>query len=89
MDRLNWRTWKREHQMALAIAVALGCLVGLVVGLNLLDTHTSFKWGALLCDDTLSCLYLLNGYWLRVIGCWLFGGVVGAALIYIRQLLRT
>jgi hypothetical protein len=32
---------------------------------------------------------LLNGYWLKIILWTALGGLIGAALVYIRQLLRS
>jgi hypothetical protein len=87
---LNPIEWKREHQVALAGAAAIGCLGGLIFGLAWSDTFSWFQWGELWCDRRHNnCFYLLNGYWLRIIFWTALGGSVGAALVYIRQLLRS
>jgi H+/Cl- antiporter ClcA len=87
--KMNPLEWKREHQIALLCAIALGCFSGFIVGLLVLDSHTRFRWGALWCEWQYSCVYFLNGYWLRVLSCSILGGVSGATLVYIRQLLRA
>lgn len=75
---MNPLWWKREHQIALAAAAALGLVIGLTWGLH----HVHYRmfpdfWRS---DGT---------YWLSV-GAWgLFGGAIGAAFVYIRQLLRS
>jgi len=89
-SNLDPRLWKREHQVALACAVALGVSIGLVCGIQLTDTYTGFRWGALYCPHgEYSCSYLLTGYRLAIIEWMTGGGIAGAALVYIRQLLRT
>jgi hypothetical protein len=87
---MNPMLWKREHQVALACAFGVGTFVAFVIALIELDTYSHFRWGALWCSHgQYSCIYLLNGYWLRVSFCSLAGGFVGAAIVYIRQLLRV
>src|SRR5581483_1994173 len=89
-SNLDPRRWKREHQVAFCCAVAVGALLGLICGLQLTDDYTGFRWGALYCPyGDYSCSYLLTGYRLRIIEWMIGGGVVGAALVYIRQLLRA
>ena len=87
---MNPLEWKREHQIALLIAIGLGCVAGLLLGILEIDTYTRFRWGALWCDNRgHSCIHLLNGYWVRVVLCAILGGLMGAALVYVRQLLRA
>jgi hypothetical protein len=87
---LDPRQWKREHQIALTCAIALGAVVGIICGVQLTDTYTGFRWGALYCAHRdWDCAYLLTGYRLQLIEWMALGGLVGAALVYIRQLLRT
>jgi hypothetical protein len=86
---MNPLLWKREHQIAFYCAIALGCIIGLFVGFHEAEFST-FRWGRLYCESrSSSCLWLLNGYWLQMMGWTLLGGAIGAALVYIRQLLRT
>lgn len=86
---LNPMTWKREHQIALMLAIAIGCIGGVLVGLYSTETYSSFRWGALWCEGRYSCFYLLNGYWLKITLWASLGAAIGAALVWIRQLLRT
>lgn len=86
---MNPLEWKREHQIAFVCAIGLGCLVGILVGFAETETYTSFRWGTLWCERQYSCVYLLNGYWLKIILWTALGGLIGAALVYIRQLLRS
>jgi hypothetical protein len=86
---MNPLEWKREHQIALACAVALGCLVGMIAGLLVTPDYVSFRWGKLWCNYGYTCVYLLQGYWLFILLWISLGAVVGAALVYVRQLLRT
>src|SRR6266568_9259533 len=46
---LDPRQWKREHQVALTCAIALGAVIGLACGVQLTDSYTGFRWGALYC----------------------------------------
>lgn len=92
---MNPLLWKREHQLALACAIALGSGIGFLSGLRFADTYSSFRWGALYCwrvnaiyggDE---CLHLLSDYWLRILMWSMLGALFGAGIIYIRQLLRA
>ncbi len=86
---MNPLLWKREHQIALICAVAVGTLVGLTVGVSATPDYVSFRWGRLWCDFSYSCVYLLQGYWL-LIGFWAaLGAVVGGTPVYVWQLLRS
>lgn len=87
---MNPLDWKRDHQIALVCALGLGAIVGMAVGLAWSNPYTNFQWGALWCESGRNfCTYLLNGYWLRIIFWTALGATVGAALVYIRQLLRS
>jgi hypothetical protein len=86
---MNPLEWKREHQIALACAAAIGGVAGLIFGLARTNAYDYSTWGKLWCEREYSCIYLLNGYWLKVIFWTALGGSIGAALIYIRQLLRS
>jgi hypothetical protein len=79
---MNPLRWKREHRIAFFCAAALGCLVGLVVGIQ----HVSPGEHPL---TKLDQFYLPLEYWMLLALWAALGGVVGAAIIYIRQLLRT
>ena len=77
---MNPREWKREHQIALLCAVALGIIVGTVIGLNRVHAPGWCPVNWTKCSA---------GYWLAVAAWAAFGGAIGAALIFIRQLLRA
>jgi hypothetical protein len=76
---MNPLQWKREHQIALVCAFVLGAILGWMLGLRLTTAHFAAyldRWRYV-------------RYWAAV-GSWgLFGGAIGAVLVYIRQLLRT
>ena len=86
---MNPFEWKREHQIALICAVGVGCVVGVILGAFVTPSYVSFRWGRLWCDYGYSCVYFLQGYWLLILFWTMLGGVVGGAVVYIRQLLRT
>ena len=87
---LDPRRWKGEHQIALVCAVALGAIVGLLVGFQVTEDYTGFRWGALYCPSgNWSCYYLMTGYRLKILEWTVLGGLIGAAVVYIRQLLKA
>ncbi|HEV2562427.1 MAG TPA: hypothetical protein VGT78_09825 [Rhizomicrobium sp.] len=72
---MNPLKWKKEYQIALSIAVALGAFLGWLYGLQNVDWmfHHHYWFD----------------YWLAV-GKWsALGALIGGALIYVWQLLRT
>jgi hypothetical protein len=79
------RSWPREHQVALAIAFAIGWIVAVVIGffMSISGTPAYYppKFGTWLLGSSeyFPWASLLSG---------LAGGIVGAAIIYVRQLLR-
>ena len=86
---MNPLAWKREHQIALVCAIALGCLIGMIFGVFVTPRYVSFRWGKLWCDYSYNCTYFLQGYWLLIVLWTFIGGLVGCGLVYVRQLLRT
>jgi cytochrome c biogenesis protein CcdA len=80
------RSWPREHQLALAIVFAIGWLVATVLGFLVSVTGTPdfsprrFGIWLLGSSEYFPWSSLLSG---------LTGGIVGAALIWVRQLLRS
>jgi len=90
---MNPREWKREHQIALLIAVVLGLVIGTVVGLYQVDLRNlPYNWRTVSwkfwCEGDWDCIYFHPLYWLAVAARAVLGGAVGAAIIFIRQLLR-
>lgn len=90
---MNPLTWKREHQIALACAIALGLFVGVIAGLRIVDYGNYSSWYFWCVHRGLQhCTYGYSwypGYWLLV-GVWgVIGGLIAAALVYIWQLLRA
>jgi hypothetical protein len=80
---MNPLEWKREHQITLICAVALGGLIGAILGLFYLSPNRHFE----ICDVGHSygfCLVLyLPIRWI------VWGALIGGAVGYIRQLLRA
>jgi hypothetical protein len=79
------RSWPREHKIALAIAFAIGWIVAIVIGffMSISGTPAYYppKFGTWLLGSSeyFPWASLLSG---------LGGGIVGAVIIYVRQLLR-
>jgi hypothetical protein len=75
---MNPLDWKREHQIAFFCAAALGCLVGIIAGILMLNLSRfqRLDWVPL-------------EYWLLLALWAALGAIICAAVVYIRQLLRT
>jgi|HubBroStandDraft_1064217.scaffolds.fasta_scaffold100443_3 hypothetical protein len=94
---MNPLDWKREHQLALLCAVALGCFFGAIVGFRVVgDVGYSTHWMLYCAFGTdyragrwYNCTYLTPGYWLLIALLAALGGFICAILIYIWQLLRA
>ena len=77
---MNPAHWKREHQIALILAIVIGAIVGVVIGYFVYGSARGADGG------------VRFGFWVqRSIhfgGLWwgLSGAVIGGALIYIRRL---
>ncbi len=89
---LNPLTWKREHQAALVIAAALGAIVGVIF----------VNYQLPVCGRGFFHVGGPSEYFMRInwpgflARCWLtmvfwpaLGAGAGAAIVYVRQLLRT
>jgi hypothetical protein len=88
---MNPLTWKREHQIAFLCAIALGCLVGIIAGTLMIQPRGRFEFGVLCSGGEYGpCgIYVPLGY-LLLLALWAaLGGLIGAVVVYIRQLLRT
>jgi hypothetical protein len=86
---MNPLTWKREHRAALICAAALGALVGAIFGFFYLNPNRHFEWCVGFNYLTCGGPYLPLGYLLLLVLWVILGGLIGAAVVYIRQLLRT
>ena len=87
---MNPLQWKREHQLALLSAAALGLIIGVTVGLHQVNPYgVRVAWKLWCTGSWGGCTYFRPGYWLAVAAWAAFGGAIGAALIFIRQLLRA
>jgi hypothetical protein len=82
----EFRSWPREHQIALAIVFAIGWIVATVLGFLVSVTGTPdfsprrFGIWLLGSSEYFPWASLLSG---------LAGGIIGAAMIWVRQLLRS
>ena len=81
MTLVNPALWKREHRAALVLTTAIGICLGLVVGYLAYATGSGDERAA---PFTHWIDYSFDS------GIWwgLFGGTMGAAIIYVVQLLR-
>lgn len=71
---MNPLKWRREHQVALLVGIALGIVAGLVIGFM----HNGIHYATL-------SPWLTGGSGFR----WgVFGALVGGAAIYMRQLMH-
>jgi len=78
---VNPLAWKREHQLALGLAGLIGIGLGIVLGYLVYATG----WGS----DSVSFGYWLNKpMWSGALWWGLFGGVIGAVVIYMIRLMR-
>ena len=80
---MNPLHWKREHQWALGLAVALGAFVVALIAYRTINVGMcrSYLYGL-----NLACVFR---YWWGTILFWPFAGaLIGGAVVYIRQLLR-
>jgi uncharacterized membrane protein YfcA len=89
---INPLLWKPEHQLALALAAALGSLIGLWLGTWRVDQHairTAWEFGR--CAGYYfqdHCSHFHPTYWLALLLWMIAGAAVGAAIVYIQRLLR-
>jgi hypothetical protein len=72
---MNPLTWRREHQVALLLGIALGIVAGLVVGYFHHDIHIATLQQWILGWSSIRWAVL--------------GALFGAGLIYVQRLLRT
>jgi len=83
---MNPRRWEKAHQVGLAIAAGLGCLIGFLFGRIFVNSgrgaHRWYPTG-----------YTYDGYidfyWILVSGWILAGIIIGVGAVYMVRLLRT
>jgi hypothetical protein len=82
---VNPLNWKREHQLAMAVAAAIGCVAGLMVAYFLYDPRPGYSpfWTF---SNGVNWRYV-SGI-IGVVGWALLSTIIGAAVVYVRQLLR-
>jgi hypothetical protein len=78
---MNPLSWTREHQLALALAALIGAALATVLGY--LVYAVGWGEGALSFENWIWRLFLGPLWWA------LFGAVIGAAIIYVRNLTRA
>jgi hypothetical protein len=91
--RLDPREWKKEHQVALAGAIALSCLVGLVIGLTIKERFRGLPdWSErlrdLFCGFTFMCYAYRQDDYFGILFWAVSGGLIVGSVVYITQLLR-
>lgn len=79
---MNPLHWKKEHRLALCLAVGVGFLIGVIPGIEYASPFYCLVYSGY-CDPGAGLRYL------ALIGWPLFGGGIGAAIIYIWQLMRA
>lgn len=89
---MNPLHWKREHQIALVMAIALGAAVGWFIGLREVSPYGHEYW-TLWCQAPSAfygsdCTFIEPGYWLLVVVWAAAGSTFSATIIVIRQLLH-
>jgi hypothetical protein len=83
---MNPMKWKREHQLALVLASALGFLFGMMFGIYRVSPYGH---SINLDPSGICCDHLVSIYWFLVSLWGIFGVGIAAAIVYIRQLLRA
>jgi ABC-type dipeptide/oligopeptide/nickel transport system permease component len=84
--------WKREHQIALVIALFLGDVLGMLIATHFVDSFErvwDITYLVYLRKPAFFSAVYFHYYWM-IIALWgLFGAAIAGALVYIRQLLRA
>jgi len=80
---MNPLEWKREHQLGLLICTGIGFALGFAFGLHAVDKYGyQYSWAN--SDLTANILY-----WCAVVILGILGAIVGAAIVYAVQLMRS
>jgi hypothetical protein len=89
---MNPLLWRREQQIALAIASGTGVAIGLIYGVSTASPIFGYRncmslvaW--LLHDVCRSSLF--PHHWLGLLGWPIFGALLGAAVIYIWKMMQA
>lgn len=91
---MNPLHWKREHRIALAIVIFIGSVIGVTIGLFAVEPSGHiWVWSSANSNDPLRSWdrshHHINTYWLWIALWGVFGGIAGAATIYVPKLLRS
>ena len=78
---MNPLTWKREHQVALGVGAAIGGVLGLMAAYSLGYAEAS--------KVTTPFVWWWTHYAVDSWGWVVFGALIGAGCVYIRQLLHN
>jgi len=87
------RTWKREHKIALLLAIVLGAALGAWVGGRAFAPSTDMGGWTVIARNYCGW-HICADLWFvdlppSVVGWSFLGAVMGGVLVYIRQLLRA
>lgn len=86
---MNPLQWKREHRLALAIAIGLGAAIAAITAFAVLNPADYRGTLALYCEwQDRYCTYFRAGYWFVALIWATLGAAAAGTLVYIRQLLR-
>jgi hypothetical protein len=81
---MNPLKWKSEHQIALLVCSGIGFILGSIFELHEISTYGyKLYWSVDNYND-----HSINFYWTIVGIVGLFGAIIGAAIIYVVQLMR-
>jgi hypothetical protein len=83
---MNPLDWKREHQVALAVAAAIGVVGGLMVAYFMPRLGMSSS-SPISYDGTISFLFFRP--YITVLGWAFLGAILGSAVVYVCQLLKA
>ena len=78
---MNPLNWKREHKVALAIAIGTGCIFGIIVGYFVFASSALPQYGAQPFEIWLSYPIRYGVHWWAIVG-----GLFGGSIFYVKRL---